>query len=349
MADFIKEWTLLMESGTGERGIFNRACPVPARRDNRYEFGVNPCGEITLRPYQFCNLSIVVARPDDTLETLSKKIRLATQFGIIQSLLTNFRYIRPEWKENCEDERLLGVDITGQMDCALLSGPSRFDVYTHLRGVAQREATQLSAVLGINMPASITCVKPSGNSSQLLNVSSGIHPRFAQFYIRRLRMGASSPVTQLLIEKGVPHFPEVGQPPTNPTIWVFEFPVAAPQGAKLRQDMDAMQQLEQWLDCKLGYTEHNPSCTIYVKEHEWLKVGAWVYDNWGQIGGLSFLPYDGGIYDLAPYEQIEQSEYEKRLREWPLIDFADVAKFEHGDNTELNREFACTGDKGCEL
>lgn len=355
---WMEEWKQLMMSGTGERGVFNREAAMgtmPARRSqvdwvgNPIHMGLNPCGEIILRPRQFCNLSIAVARPADKIADLERKVRLAAQFGIVQSLLTKFHYINLDWKENCEDERLLGVDITGQMDNACLAEPHTAEVaYGVCQKAAVAEADRLSGLLGINMPAAVTCVKPSGNSSQLLNCSSGIHPRYAKYYIRRLRIGASSPIAQLLIESGVPHFPEVGQPPDSPTIWVFEFPVKSPEGAVCRGDRTAIQQLEQWLACKIHYTEHNPSCTVYVKEDEWMKVGAWVYEHWDEVGGLSFLPYDGGVYQLAPYEECTPEEYERRTRQWPKIDFDRLSSMEHGDSTELNREFACSGDK-CEI
>ncbi len=348
---FMREWAELMESGTGERGIFNRDGVnrlLPDRRIRRSDWGLNPCGEIILRPFEFCNLSIIVARPTDDFATLQRKARLATQFGVLQSLLTDFKYIRPEWKQNCEEERLLGVDITGQLDCPIFTSGHREWIYGELKKEVYNEAACLSAELGINLPAALTCVKPSGNSSQLLNTSSGMHPRYAPYYLRRLRIGASSPIAQLLIDANVPHHPEVGQPPTNPTVWVFEFPVAAPKGAITRKDVDAIQQLEYWLSCKMFWTEHNPSQTVYVKESEWLKVGAWVYEHWDEVGGLSFLPYDGGVYDLAPYEELTEAEYNQRLQAWPTIDFSKLTKYEHGDNTELNREFACTGDK-CEI
>lgn len=359
MNDFIGEWTELMSSGTGERGIFNRGdvwTTLPIRRADRNNpdtaFGLNPCGEIILRPFEFCNLSVAVVRPKDLAVDLERKVALATQFGMLQSLLTRFNYIRPEWKANCEEERLLGVDITGQMDNGLFNSgiePEYTEhIYLKLRTKAYETAQTLSSQLGISMPAAITCVKPSGNSSQLLNVSSGIHPRYAPYYIRRLRMGADSPVAKLLIDAGVPHFSEVGQPANNPAIWVFEFPVKSPTGATVRSSLSALDQLEQWLLCKQYYTEHNPSCTIQVKEDEWLEVGAWVYRHWAAIGGLSFLPYSTGVYQLAPYEECSQAEYEKRVHSWPHIDFTKLPQFEATDHTEVNRDYACLGGQ-CEL
>ena len=351
LMDYIDDWKILIESGSGERGIFNREGirrGLPERRDREFDFGVNPCGEIILRPYQFCNLSIAVARNGDTLEDLARKVKNATTFGVVQSLLTDFNYIRPEWKANCEQERLLGVDITGQLDCEWFGETTRIATYQFLRKVAVDRAKELSALLGINFSAAVTCVKPSGNSSQLLDTSSGIHPRFAPFYIRRLRLGASSAISKFLIANGVPHFAEVGQPPDNPTIWVFEFPVKAPEGARTRHDVDGIAQLEQWLTCKICYTEHNPSITVYVKEDEWLDVAAWVYSHWEQIGGLSFLPFNGGVYQLAPYEEISEQEYQQKLAVWPTINWDQLPAFEQGDTTTVGQEFACVAGV-CEL
>lgn len=362
MRDFMTEWTQLMNSGTGERGIFNREGVIrqlPDRRTKEIEtkwgnkpiqFGVNPCGEIILRPYEFCNLSIAVARPDDTEETLARKVTLATQFGILQSLLTDFNYIRPEWKKNCEEERLLGVDITGQMDCPLLNGHTFIpdDAYFALRIVATREAQRLATLLNIPMPAAVTCVKPSGNSSQLLGTSSGLHPRYAEYYIRRVRITAGNPIANFLIAQGMTHHPEVGQSPTHPTTWVFDFPVQSPEGAVLRKDVTALRQLEQWLACKTYYTEHNPSITVYVRDDEWMEVGAWVYKHWDMVGGISFLPYDGGIYNLAPYQEITKDEYERLTAQRPRLDWGQLQQYENGDTTSVNTDYACVGSS-CEI
>lgn len=359
MSDFMSEWTELMNSGTGERGVFNREGvrnQLPERRKRSdwtgdpISFGVNPCGEIILRPFQFCNLSIAVARPDDTWDSLGKKVILATRFGMLQSLLTDFNYIRLEWKENCEEERLLGVDITGQMDCPLLNGvhyrPD--DTYREFKDMAFNTARNMSEVLGIPMPTAITCVKPSGNSSQLLGTSSGLHPRYAEYYIRRVRIGAGSPIAQFLRDGGVPCHPEVGQAPDNPSIWVFEFPVKSPEGARVRNDMTALDQLTHWLSCKVNYTEHNPSITVYVRESEWMEVGAWVYKHWDKVGGISFLPWDGGVYNLAPYEEITEDEYNRQLAKRPELDWSKLQSYERGDTTTVNTDYACVGGT-CEL
>ncbi len=351
MKEWFDYWTTLMESGTGERGIFNRegiGKQLPYRRANDHVWGVNPCGEVVLRPFEFCNLSIAVARPNDTIQSLLKKVNLATKFGMMQSLLTNFNYIRPEWTVNCREERLLGVDITGQMDCGLFVGSRADGTYTLAQREALYEADRLSSLFNIPMPAAVTCVKPSGNSSQLLNCSSGIHPRYAPYYIRRLRVGSSSPIAQMLVASGVPHHPEVGQSPDNPSVWVFEFPVASPKGAIVRSDVSALDQLEQWLSCKINYTEHNPSITVYVKDHEWMEVGAWVYRHWESVGGISFLPYDGGSYILAPYEEISEATYNTLVAQWPHVDFSTLSKHEQTDHTTVNQEYACVGGT-CEL
>ncbi len=348
---FLEEWLCLLKSGNGERGVFNRGgltAQIPSRRKKNKEFGVNPCGEIILRPRQFCNLTIAIARPGDTESDLHAKVRLATIFGTMQSLLTDFHYIPPKWRENCEEERLLGVDITGQMDCEILR-PSelrdRSDLLLALKNTVVNTNIEFAELFNIPQSAATTCIKPSGNSAQLFNCSSGLHPRYAQYYIRRLRIGAYTPIAKLLKDTGVVYHPEVGQTLENASVLVFEFPVAAPEGAPTRHDLSAVQQLDNWLAWKLFYTEHNPSVTIYVSDHEWPTVGAWVYEHFDKIGGLSFLPKDGGLYELAPYEEISKEEYNRRAKALPAIDFAKLSDYEKEDMTEVNREFACTGDR----
>jgi ribonucleoside-triphosphate reductase (thioredoxin) len=359
---FMEEWLALARSGTGERGIFNRGglkSQLPKRRKKVGDFGINPCGEIILRPRQFCNLSIAIARPGDTQESLARKVRLAAIFGTLQSTLTKFQYLPESWKQNCEEERLLGVDITGQMDCELLRPADEADLGLHannrilllqsLQHEAVRTNAEYAKLLGIPESTAVTCIKPSGNSAQLFNCSSGLHPRYAKFYVRRLRIGAFTPIAKLLKDAGVPWFPEVGQSADSATVLVFEFPVAAPNGAPTRHDLNAIEQLDNWLMWKEHYTEHNPSVTIYVNDDEWPAVGAWVYEHFDSIGGLSFLPKDGGMYELAPYEEITQAEYGKRLKALPQIDFSKLSDYEKEDMTEINREYACSGDKGCEM
>ena len=311
------EWIALRASGTGERGLFNPHGPIPLRRKQDFDFGTNPCGEILLRSREFCNLSIAVARPDDTIETLEEKVRIATLLGTIQSTLTHFPGLPPQWKKNCEEERLLGVDITGTMDCPLLQKVDHATEELLMR--LQRQAVLWNAryagQLGINQSVAVTCNKPSGNSSQLLDSSSGIHPRYARYYIRRLRIGQNTPLARHLVSMGVPVFPEVGSTSLAMSpVWVFELPAQAPQGAITRDQLTALQQLDYWKMWKTCWTEHNPSCTIYVGDGEWDDVYRWVYKNWNLIGGLSFLPKDNHIYQLAPYQEITENEFNERSR-----------------------------------
>lgn len=354
---FMDEWKSLMLSGTGERGFFNRAASkatMPARRHKRHVFGTNPCGEIVLRPQQFCNLSVAVARPGDTEESLHEKVRLATIFGTIQSTLTDFNYLRPIWKQNCDEERLLGVDITGQQDCPLLSFHAdkffREGLFQRLQKTVIATNKQYAEQFGIPASVATTCVKPSGNSAQLLGCSSGLHPRYAKYYIRRLRIAAGSPLAQMLTTAGVQSHAEVGQAVESASVLVFDFPVKSPEDAITRHDMTAIDQLNYWRVLKRHWTEHNPSATIYVGEDEWLKVASWVWDNWDEIGGLSFLPKDGGVYQLAPYEEITAEQYETLAAAMPDLSDAPLwlSQIEKEDNTTVNQEFACSGDK-CEL
>lgn len=349
---FMEEWLSLAQSNTGERGIFNREGilrQIPRRR-KRAKFGMNPCGEIVLRSRQFCNLSIVVARANDTTETLHSKTRVAAYLGTVQSLLTDFEYVGSTWKENCEEERLLGVDITGQMDCPILrpGAPGREELLRSLRDTAVEVNKELASRLGISPSAAVTCVKPSGNSSQLLDCSSGLHPRYASYYIRRVRVGAFTPIASLLKECGVPWHPEVGQITETATVLVFDFPVQAPEGAYTRDKIDVIGALESWLTIKTNYTEHNPSCTVYIKDNEWLKAGNWVYEHWDMIGGLSFLPFNGGAYTLAPYEEITEEEYNRLMSTFPNVDYSKLVRFEREDTTSRAGDFACVAGS-CEL
>lgn len=316
--DLAVEWTFLSTSGTGERGLFNPNGPVPKRRQQPHEidYGTNPCSEVILRSRQFCNLSITVARPDDTRATLGEKVRVATLIGTIQSCLTHFPNLPDEWRKNCEEERLLGVDITGTMDCPLLQHTNTATtlLLENLRSTAQGYNQEYAEVLDINPSTAITCNKPSGNSSQLLDSSSGIHPRYAPFYIRRLRIGRDTPLAQHLVDMGVPVYPELGYATLESSqVWVFELPAKAPDGAITRGDVSALDQLNYWKMWKTAWCEHNPSCTVYVDQDEWDEVYQWVWANWDLIGGLSFLPKSNHVYQLAPYEEIEKEEYEKRM------------------------------------
>jgi ribonucleoside-diphosphate reductase alpha chain len=353
MVIFMEEWIALMKSGAGERGIFNRGAAQEAAKSVSREvrdFGCNPCGEIVLRNKQFCNLTEVVIRPADTLIELRRKVKQAVLLGAIQSTLTSFKFIDPAWQKNCEEERLLGVSLTGLMDHPVLNriGDQSKHWLQSLKATAVEEAGKVSELLGINTPAAITCVKPSGTVSQLVNSSSGLHARFARYYIRRVRVAKTDPMAQLLVEKGVPVHPEVGQTLEGCSTLVFEFPVQAPAFSVFRGQRTALGQLEYWKLLKLWWCEHNPSCTIYVKEAEWLAVGAWVYENWNIIGGLSFLPFDGGLYQLAPYEEISRDRFYELDSAFPHVEFDELVRFEKRDSTTGSGTYACVGDK-CEL
>ena len=303
------------------------------------------CGEIILRPRQFCNLSIAVCRETDTIQTLLAKVKAATLFGLIQSTMTHFTYIDERWERNCRDEHLLGVDITGQFDNIQLFTPANM---SRLQEAVNKTVEQWSTVLQIPMSAATTCVKPSGNSAQLLNTSSGVHPRYAPYYIRTIRIGAGTTMAKFLIKSGVPHAPEIGQDPNKPSVWVFSFPIAAPKGNPTRHDVRALDQLEHWKLLKTFYTEHNPSCTIYVKPEEWDSVERWLQDNREIVGGLSFLPFDGGEYELAPYKEISKNDYEEATMNFPKLNFEEFLKMDKKDETTVTRDYQCLGDK-CEL
>ncbi len=346
--EFMEEWLNLAKSGTGERGIFNRKCTIPERRKPA-EFGINPCAEILLRNKQFCNLSICVARPDDTENDLIRKVRIATMFGTAQATLTHFPYLSRKWAENCQEEMLLGVDVTGQRDCkALQEHPQGTYILENLKRIVIETNKILSERFGLNQSVATTCIKPSGNSSQLLDCSSGLHVRYAPYYIRRVRVGAYTPVARLLKDSGVPFFPETGQSEDTATVLVFEFPVKAPESAVCRNDVTAKDQFEYWLMNKTYYTEHSASCTIYVEDHEWLSLGALVYDNWDKLSGLSFLPKSDHIYLLAPYQDLTESEYRDRISKFPVIDWSKLCDYEASDETTTSLDFACVSGS-CEI
>jgi len=338
--EFIKHFLEMVESERGEPGIFNREAAnimKPARRKEA-EFGTNPCGEIVLRPWQFCNLSAAVARADDTFETLREKVEVATIIGTIQSLATHFPGLRPQWRENCEEERLLGVDITGQMDSPVAQDAQ---VKRRLKEIAIEVNRQTASALGINQAAAISCVKPSGNSSQLLDCSSGLHARWAPYYIRNVRVAAHSPLFKVLRDAGVPMDPENGQTPENANTWVIHFPVKAPEGAITRNQRSAVEQCEYWLQNKLYWTEHNPSCTVTYRPDEVLDLMKWVYEHRDQIGGLSFLPSFDAQYAQMPYVEITKEEYERLAAQFPEIDFSRIWRYEEEDLTSAAQELAC--------
>ena len=345
--EFLDEWTALIKSGSGERGIFNRgglAETLPKRRLDQWKngkfplWGTNPCGEIVLQSKQFCNLSEVIARAEETEETLLKKIRLATILGTYQATLTYFPYLSPEWKKNCEKERLLGVSITGQWDSEVVRLPN---VLKKLKNLSIDINKKYAKRFGISPSTCITCVKPSGNLSQTVDSSSGMHPRHALYYIRRVRISATDALFKMLKDQGVPFYPEVGQTMEDATTFVLEFPVKAPEGAIFRDDLSALEQLAHWKVVKENYTEHNPSVTISVGENEWLAVGNWVYENWEIVGGLSFLPRENHVYHLAPYKAITRSKYEEMLLKVKDLDFSKIVTYEKVDETEVKKELAC--------
>ncbi len=345
--EFLDEWTALAKSGSGERGIFNRGGLVktlPERRLKQFSsgnfpaWGTNPCGEIILQSKQFCNLSEVVARAEDTEETLMRKIRLATILGTYQSSLTYFPFLSPEWKKNCEKERLLGVSITGQWDCKVARDG---EVLEKLKQESIKVNKKYSKVFEVNASTCITCIKPSGTVSQTVDCASGMHPRHAPYYIRRVRISATDALFKMLKDQGVPYFPEVGQTKEDATTFVLEFPVKAPEGAICKDDISAIDQLEHWKVVKKNFTEHNPSVTISVGDEEWILVANWVYENWDLVGGLSFLPRSNHVYQLAPYEAITKERYEEMQKRMEDLDFSKIVTYEKVDETEVKKELAC--------
>ena len=353
MGTFMREWLSLYESKSGERGIFNRASSKKqaaknGRRDADYDFGCNPCSEIILRPYQFCNLSEVVVRESDTQQTLEEKVRLATILGTFQATLTDFKYLRSIWKKNTEEERLLGVSLTGIMDNKLLSGRDPNYgmniglILSELKEVAVDTNVLLSAELGIPQSAAITCVKPSGTVSQLVDSASGIHARHNDYYIRTVRGDNKDPLTQFMINQGVPNEPDVMKPDSTT---VFSFPMKSPTGAITRNEMSAIEQLDLWLMYQEHWCEHKPSVTISVKENEWMEVGSWVYQNFDKVSGISFLPFSEHTYQQAPYQDIEPDEYNEFKMFYDNvvnIDWSKLQEFEKEDTTSGGRELACT-------
>ena len=347
-AEFLKEWASLALSGTGERGIVNLEAAqsrAPSRRYAPLIQGTNPCGEIMLRDKQFCNLSEVVLRPEDDLDSLLDKVETATWLGVIQSSFTYFPYLRKEWKKNCDVEALLGVSLTGQMDNPTLMN---CEALKALKSRVLRISRKASSILGTKMPAATTCVKPSGTVSQLVDSASGVHPRWSQYYIRRYRIAARDPLFKLMKEKGIPCHPENGQTKKNASTWVLEFPIKSPKGCVLRKDVSALSQLKHYKNLQHNWCEHNASMTVYVRDDEWFEVGNWVYKNWDIINGVSFLPYDGGHYKLAPYEEIDRRTYESFIKKVPLIDYSELTKYELEDHTQGKQELACNGDK-CDI
>jgi ribonucleoside-diphosphate reductase alpha chain len=380
VVEFMREWTSLAASGSGERGIFNvyavekHLNKHTKRREFRSGLRTNPCGEILLRPFQFCNLSEVIVRPEDSFDDLLDKMEVAVWLGTMQAGLTDFKWLRPEWKKNCEEEALLGVSLTGQMDNIKLMTEEKLEI---LKGYAIKVNKKAAKAIGINASVAITTGKPSGTVSQLALCGSGAHPWHDKFYIRRYRISATDPVYRMMRDQGFRFVPENGQGPeavetkraklreegwaesqisalapdwdeSQVNTWVVEFPTKAPEGAITRHEVDCIGQLEWYLKMVRHWCEHNQSITIYVKDSEWLKVGAWVYDHFEELVGVSFLNHNGGIYSLAPYETITEEQYNKMLKELPEVDWSKLPQYELDDTTEGAKTLACVGNS-CEM
>ena len=350
---FMREWLALVESKSGERGIFSRPASKRqaaknGRRNPNFEFGTNPCSEIILRPYQFCNLTEVVVRATDTLADLERKVELATILGTIQSTLTHFPYLRKIWQKNTEEERLLGVSLTGIMDNQLLTTNNRSlgETLEHLRQIAIDTNSEWSDRLGIPASAAITCVKPSGTVSQLVDSASGIHARHSRYYIRTVRGDNKDPLTQFMKDQGIPNEPDVMKPDSTT---VFSFPQKSPEGAITRNDMSAIEQLETWLIYQRHWCEHKPSITVTVRDHEWVEVGAFVYKHFDEMSGVSFLPHSDHTYKQAPYQECSKGDYETLLSVMPeKIDWSKLSDYEKEDTSKGTSTFACVGGT-CEI
>ena len=351
---FMAEWKALYDSKSGERGIFNRQSAQQqverfGRRDATYDFGTNPCSEIILRNAEFCNLTEVVVRPNDSENDLHRKVRLAAILGTWQSTLTNFKYISKRWKDNCEEERLLGVSLTGIMDSTLTNGKEDglSERLQRLRDVAVEANKQHAEQIGINQSAAVTCVKPSGTVSQLVDAASGIHARHNPYYIRTVRADKKDPLAKAMVDAGFPVEDDVMKPEHT---YVFSFPMKANPESVFRTDMSAIEQLEVWKTYQVDWCEHKPSVTISVKENEWMEVGAWVYNNWDYMSGVSFLPFSDHTYRQAPYQDCDEAEYNEQLDKMPKgVDWMELlAKYESSDMTEGAQELACVAG-GCEI
>ncbi len=350
MGIFMQEWLALYKSKSGERGIFNREAAARqvekiGRRKTGFEWGTNPCSEIILRPQGFCNLSEIIARENDGFGELKEKARIAAILGTFQSTLTDYRYLRAIWKKNAEEERLLGVSQTGIMDCRWLRECTE-ESLAELKDHVVETNMDFADELGINHSAATTCVKPSGTVSQLVDSASGIHARHSPYYIRRVRGDIKDPLTQFMIDSGIPNEPCANKP--GSTV-VFSFPVKSPEGGVTRNDMTALEQLEFWLKFQRGWCEHKPSVTISVREHEWMGVGAWVWEHFDEVSGISFLPHSDHSYRQAPYEEVSRAEYEKLLAQMPpRIDWSGLSAYEAADHTAGSQTLAC-GAGGCEI
>jgi ribonucleoside-triphosphate reductase len=354
MGIFMDEWQSLYESKSGERGIFNRAAAKEqagksGRRDSEHDFGTNPCSEIILRSREFCNLSEVVIRENDTEESLKEKVKLATILGTWQSTLINFKYISRKWTESCYEERLLGVSLTGIMDSKLTNGKGKGleNLLQQLKQVSINTNKELSKILGINQSAAITCVKPSGTVSQLVDSASGIHARHNPYYIRTIRADKKDPLAKMMIEAGFPCEPDVTKPEHT---LVFSFPVKGPRNGVYRKDMSAIEQLELWKIYQDNWCEHKPSVTVSVQEHEWMNVGSWVWEHFDQMSGVSFLPMTEHSYRQAPYQDCTKEEYDKLIADMPKeVSWELLSEYEEQDMTTGAQELACSAPTGCEI
>ena len=353
---FMKEWVSLYDSKSGERGIFNRVASQKmatrsGRRDGDFDFGTNPCSEIVLRNKQFCNLSEVVVRPDDTEESLKEKVEIATIFGTLQSTLSDFRYLTKQWKDNTEEERLLGVSLTGIMDHEVLSGniynqTVLKDMLINLKEHSIKTNKKWAEMLGVNQATAITCVKPSGTVSQLVDSASGIHPRYSPYYLRTVRADKKDPLCDMMLDKGFYGEDDVMKPNDTKVIY---FPMKSPKSSIMRDAKSALEQLEIWKMYQLHWCEHKPSITVYVKEEEWLEVGAWVYENFDVMSGVSFLPHSDHSYKQAPYQEVDKKTYEEWLAKTPRnINWMDLTNYEKEDTTTSSKELACTAG-ACEV
>lgn len=353
---FMKEWVSLYDSKSGERGIFNRVASQKmatrsGRRDGEYDFGTNPCSEIVLRNKQFCNLSEVVVRPDDTEKTLKEKVEIATIFGTLQSTLSDFRYLTKQWKDNTEEERLLGVSLTGIMDNFILSGGAFNEavlksMLVNLKNHAIETNKKWAELLGVNQSTAITCVKPSGTVSQLVDSASGIHPRYSPYYLRTVRADKKDPLCDMMIDKGFHAEDDVMKPNDTKVIY---FPMKSPVESVMRDAKSAIEQLEIWKLYQLYWCEHKPSITVYVKEEEWLQVGAWVYENFDVMSGVSFLPHSDHSYKQAPYQEVDKKTYQEWVAKTPRnINWMDLTQYEKEDTTTSSKELACTAG-ACEI
>lgn len=376
--EFMTEWAALAASGSGERGIFNLSAVkalTPPRRTFSEHIRCNPCAEILLRPRQFCNLTEVVVRADDDFDDLVEKVKTAVWLGCMQASMTDFPYIHPDFKKNCEEERLLGVSLTGQMDNPKLMSAEKLQI---LKKYAIKEARKACEVQGINMSVAITTGKPSGTVSKLVHSGDGAHPWFSEYILRRYRLASTDPVYRAMKDQGVKFEPEIGQRPKDVEArrkelikmgrdadeaallvqdydpdrvdtWVCAFPIKAPKGALTRKDVTAIDQLEWYLKLVENWCEHNQSITVYVRDEEWLEVGAWVYKHFDKLVAVAFLPFEGGHYELAPYEEISKEEYDKMVKEMPKVDYSKLSDYELDDSTTAAQQLACSGPNGCEI